>query len=763
MTHITIKNKSYSIPELILFILLALEFAFVVYCNLALTPATLDNDAAKVFTHAIEMWNNKTIFIPHWVNETMLELDTALIFAVPLYALTGDIIISFGLSNIIILLMFYFFMSSILKRMGESLSTVLISCALITIPYSFGQLLYFDMMFFSGAFYGIKILLPFMIIYLLTDPAGQSLNPRTKRGPLFYIVFVLSVIFSLLFSISSGPYTLLCVIAPITVCYIWIAFGKMNTVKDIFSKWLISFDSIILYVEILAALIGIVIGIIGNVDSSGSSMGVIEYGDFTDNFLWIIEGFVEMAGATPYESVDLLSPAGITALSHYAIALIAIVCFIALFITGFKRVFMGREMERSGDSVCSDDPECSGDFLCGGNPECSGDSGVMYNRHLGYNYLYVMFAWNLMVVIVCPIGINCRYELMSIISAIPLMTILMRGFILSIKGSLRRTICRFVLSALFVVVALTSDYRVLQDDCRPAMAANNTKYEHVIEILHSLPENQIFLLDDEGRAEVLRVLDHKSGKEYLAYMFCDKGVSVHDYYASHTDASFFEDDHILIVDEYVTDFNDLPAYISSLYEEIDNYQGVHIYRASVNKMDGAAGYENNAHSIDYFYTNGYEITNGTISDADGSLEVVGNGEVAVTSPRMANNAKTLDIVVEYSLMQGSAAGNSDSDINSDGLIAKVSDSTGSSDGNADSNAGGSGDADSNTDGDGALGTVALLDSESGALLAEGAIKAADTRLLLTDIDVSGAHNVILKITVAGGAAVKLERVEYTAR
>lgn len=686
MKQIIFKSKKYSICEIIILFLTFIEFVFVVYCNLCRIPITLDNDAAKVFTHAIEMWNSKTIFIPNWVNETMLELDTALIFAVPIYAVTGDIIISFGISNIIILLLFYFFICAILKRMEQPLSIQLICCALITIPYSFGQLLYFNMMFFSGAFYGIKILLPIMLIWLLT-------YPHAKHNIGFYIVFSLSTVFSFLFSISSGPYTLLCIIAPITVCYIWLEIDRMDSIKSIFSKWLARLNNAILYVQIIASLAGIIVGMLMHVDSTGSDIGVAEYGDFTDGFLWMIEGFIEISGAAPYDSVNVLTLAGITAISHYAIALLAIVSFVSLFLLGFKRFLFSES--HSQDSV----------------------------KQIGeFQYLYILFAWNLIVIIICPVGINCRYELMNIIPALILSPIIVREFIEKIDGEVRRTVCRFALLVLFIVVAITSDYRIMKNDCRPDMATNNIKYESVIDILHTLPEKQIFLLDDEGRAEVLRALDYKSDKEYLAYMFCDSGVSVHDYYASHTDASFFDDDHLLIVDDYVTDINNLPPYLLSLYEEIADYQGVHIYRAHTNRMDGVAGYEANPHSVDYFYTKGYEIETGSLSGDDGSLNVIGNGEVAVSSPWLINNADSLSVTLNYS------ADNSASD------VASLNNSS--------------------------IGSITVTNPETGELLADGTINATDSSVALDNIDVSSAYYVLVRITVNDGAQVSLNSLVY---
>ena len=202
--HLKTKFR-FTLPELALFVLLLAEFCFVAYANFRLIERTLDCDSAMLMTHAAEMWHTKHVFIPSWVMETMLEIDTALLPAVPLYALFGNIYTAFGLANILVLLAYWFFFCSLLKRMGQSRTARLASCVLVTIPWSFGQLLYFNMMFFSGGYYGIKVLLPLMLIWLLT-------TKKEDRGALFYVIFALTTFFSFAFSISTGPYSLICVV-----------------------------------------------------------------------------------------------------------------------------------------------------------------------------------------------------------------------------------------------------------------------------------------------------------------------------------------------------------------------------------------------------------------------------------------------------------------------------------------------------------------------------------------------------------------------
>lgn len=604
-------GHKYKWTEVALFVALLLEFAFVVFVNLTKIPATLDNDSAKLFTHAIEIWNSKQIFIPTWVNETMLELDTALFFAVPIYGICKNIYIAFGLSNILILLIYYFFFASLLKRMKQSLAVRLVSCLLLTIPYSFGQLLYFDMMFFAGGFYGIKILLPLMLIWLMT-------TPNEERKAIFWIATAFATIFSFVFSVSTGPYSLLCGIAPVVLCYIWFAISEMKKGKELFSGWLFGIRNLILYAQGIAALAGIYVGSKMQVDSTGSTMEIIDNHRFIENAQFLLADFFEQMGAFPEHAVKIMSVKGISSFAHFVLALLALIALIGMVARYFKRLKHTDEVAES---------------------------------QLGAYYMVIVFLWNLLVLLVCEIMGGSRYLLMGLVPMVPLLVVFYRELVMRVQGIVQRGALHTVVACLVAVVALLSNYTVLADDCFPPMAFENQKYDEVIKILNNYPQKQVFLLNDMGMSEYLRVYDYKSGREYLAYMNNDGGVFVHDYYESRTDASFFAQDHLLLVDEYFGSIEELPEYLKNCYTEVDSYQNLTLYQADVNRMDGASGYASNEHSIDYCYTPGYEIKYGELTE-DGSLLVDGNGEVCASSPWLSCAAKRIGVTLDYEVEEG---------------------------------------------------------------------------------------------------------------
>lgn len=594
--------------EALLGLIVLAQFAFVCFVNLTRIPATLDNDSAKIITHAVEIFRTGQIFIPNWVNETMLELDTTLLPALLFYGITGDIFVSFGLGNILILLAFDFFFVSILRRMRQNLSVQLITCGLLSIPYSFGQLLYFDMMFFAGGFYGLKVLLPVMIVWLLTTPSG-------KRKVGFYIVLVITTGLSLICGISTGPYILICGILPIVICYVWFAIGNLQKEKELISKWLINPRSLILYVQGIANLLGIYINLKKNVDSTGTSMKILNINEFTDNALKIVSGFFENFGAYPYEKVTAASTAGIGSAIHFLVAILALIAVIGIIKKYFKNLRATVQL----------DPTQAAPY-----------------------YFTVGFLVNLFVLLMCPVDGSCRYQLMGLVPMFPLIVIYYKDFLLFIQSKVQRSVLLF---GVFIVILLTtglSDLTVLQDKCYPEMAFTNQKYEKLLPSIDSTPGTQVFLVNDTGMAETLRALDYKSGREYLTYITSKNGVFVYDYYEDHTEASVFNQRHYLIIDEYMASLDELPVYMQNLYEPVDSYQNLHLYVADVNPMDGVSGFAMHKDSIDYPYTPGYTVYYGAFKE-DGRLYAEGTGEVCVSSPYMGY-ADSLNITVECEVL-----------------------------------------------------------------------------------------------------------------
>lgn len=204
--------KNMSWHERLCLAVLAIQIIFIAYTNFFLIPDTLDNDAAKLFLHTIEIWDNKKIFLPNWANQTTLEIDCASLLALPFYGIFRNIYTAFGFSNLIFCFLYIYILSILLKRTGLKLITRIILYIFMLIPFSFGQLLYYNMLFFAGGQYVVKVIVPLMYIIVLTS---DEIGIREKA------IGIISIILTFIMGISSGPYVLASGIAPVILGFLY--------------------------------------------------------------------------------------------------------------------------------------------------------------------------------------------------------------------------------------------------------------------------------------------------------------------------------------------------------------------------------------------------------------------------------------------------------------------------------------------------------------------------------------------------------------
>lgn len=292
--------------------ILLVQIFLVAFCNLALSERNIDCDSAKIYVHAIEMWRNRKIVIPDWSHLTTLELDCSLLFAVPLYGLTGNIYLSFGISNLIILFLFVW---TIFELFPSKVEYALLCANLVCIPYGIGQLDYFNMMFFNYSPYAFKVLLPLMLIVLLINTEGSK--KVDKKAFLF-----ISVYFILLFitSFSSGIYAFVSGIFPVFVGYL---------AYKMYYRQKISVKAVTYCVGTLfSTVIGFFMNLVYDINAKGNSMELcsINNGELKDNISSCVLGMFELFRGVAYDNVKILSFAGIDILARMFFVLLMLIC-----------------------------------------------------------------------------------------------------------------------------------------------------------------------------------------------------------------------------------------------------------------------------------------------------------------------------------------------------------------------------------------------------------------------------------------------------
>ena len=214
--------------KMALAILLAIQFFLISFSNITLIDRNLDCDTGNLFNHISEIWRQKSILLPDWDYLTTLEWDCSSIFALPFYAVTQNIVLSFGLSNILFLGCFLCIIFFLFR--GEDLLYPLLCTNLLIIPFRIGMLDYYNMLFFGGGQYIIKVSIPLLlaglILHLNNQQAKEHLSISIKLLMAGYLgLFLLS-------SMSSGVYVTVCGVFPVFAAYIGYKFLKWERMPN---------------------------------------------------------------------------------------------------------------------------------------------------------------------------------------------------------------------------------------------------------------------------------------------------------------------------------------------------------------------------------------------------------------------------------------------------------------------------------------------------------------------------------------------------
>lgn len=213
-------------------ILLFLQFILTAYCNLFLLEKYIDCDTAKMFVHIREMWEQKEIFLTGWSYITTAEFDCGSLLALPLYGLTDNIFLAYGLANTIFCGLYIWTIFFLFR--GQKIVYSLLAGNLILIPYTMGMLDYFNMMFFNGTQYIIKTLCPLMLVAILLQierEQNRAEKIRLSAETVFFIVMFMVLLF--VTSLSSGVYVMACGILPVIIAYSFYHFGIWKKIPNI--------------------------------------------------------------------------------------------------------------------------------------------------------------------------------------------------------------------------------------------------------------------------------------------------------------------------------------------------------------------------------------------------------------------------------------------------------------------------------------------------------------------------------------------------
>ncbi len=524
------KNLKFKLDLSLIFkVAIIIQVLFIAYTNIFMLRDVLDNDQAKLFVHVAKMWDTGHIVIPNWSYMASLEFDCASIFALPIYGITKNIILSFGIANIFIVIMYIFVINELLTATAFP---ALPRCAAIfaaLIPYSFGQLFYYQMLFFGGSMYCMKTIIPLMTMTVLLYDDGFTVKKLILSILLFFLSFATAF--------SVGVFVLINGILPVFAVYL-LCGRKICKEKILYMA-----------ATLLSVLIGIFLNKVMGLNM-GMGTGLISADQLIKALSDMVVSLPEMMGGVTYANPFALSFTGLSTATK-ALFTIGMLLFIIVFsVIRVRRFIYSKETSSR---------ELFGLFVMG------------------------VCAVNVFIVLMTGLGTHARYMFMAIFSLLILYTAEVSDKLSKVENGKKIITPIFVWIMMLVVMAVSSDVYVMKDRPYPNDRYDIDKIDHVINIVKDCPENSIVCLYDTNAAELLRALDMNSGKLYVTLTDLNPpdgstGFAAHDYYESASDPEVIGGDPLVLINSNMGSITEIEEKYGYKYEEVGSYQIYTVYR-----------------------------------------------------------------------------------------------------------------------------------------------------------------------------------------
>ncbi len=601
--------------------LLAAQFLYIVFLNLFKCHAWLDHDASMLYRHTMYMWEQKKYVLPFYQEETFLHIDTSCLLAMPLYGLTHDIFLAYGISNVVFLTLTLWVMYDLLRKLCVKEAYRYVAMLIYLIPFRVGLVQYTNMLFYECSFYNVCILVTLLAIDLFLYP--DDTDGRAGRGK-YIALMVLYAFFTMLTAFSRGTYVLLVSLIPIILCYgleVVLSEEGLGHIKR--SKLVVTAVTVVSYA------IGLLVSHITGYAPKVTGYSLVLPRDMFDNFTAVFWGHLSIFAdrAEP----EVMSPEGIRMLIIIAFAF----AVIALLIFNLKHVF--REEENSN----------------------------------ALRYLTIIYVWNIFVLGLTDNSSGDwayqeRYLFTGYVPLILSVPVAMDYFDKVSRKLLSKTLL-ILTAALVLVTAAISDHGVIR-----SFRANAEVLQGIHEVLDYAKANgvdTVFFLNDDNAG--LLSLSLEPSLRVVSIETHDDGTyafrSRENYMCAH-DRAYYGDENILAVTWNQQPENVLSEYQLSSYQYVGDVKDYHLYHAGSNKFDDRSGFPLNDNvmdeSIDYCYTEGYRY----LGDIDlyGYLETTGVDNYVLLSPLLdapyAGCSVTLDYESGHKTGEEDSAAGNDNDV-----------------------------------------------------------------------------------------------------
>lgn len=552
-----VKNRKWI--EVILLLVLLVQFLITIYFNLMLLENHMGHDSSWSYLKAALMWNEKTITSDMWVEQTNIFLDSSMPLASFIYGLTGMLLPSYGLANIIILMLILICIDGIMRKMNIELKGRLFALNLIICPYLTNgfncrnDLGYFNDLISGPAFYSLRALIVLLIIREFI-----FIKNKGKIGLLGIITFFLCA----LSGASSGIFIIIMILLPYLLYQIECMLIENNV------KILLKREAVYGYLCCISVFLGKYFAAnILKIEAIDETRTWTPLSKLWTNIGAVFQGFMKLLNVLPVEetNVAILTDEGIYRLFPLAIFIVVILSF----------VYAGRKIAK----------------------DIKTEEGII-------QFIINIVACNFIIFSL----FNARYgakifEERYLICTFMAIVLLVAYYIQNLKVN-------HIYSTLICIVLLVS------------LIGNNyvSDKKYIETTNESWQMDEIYQIVSEGDAELIyfwgnspflplarsmRVYDLE--RVYKLIMDNGKGYYHWGDYKYYDNNEDYKGTTYLVVDKANSD---VPEHILCQYELVKELNYVLIYRSESNPIDIYAGFTGDV-SFDYPYSTGVRLRNGT--------------------------------------------------------------------------------------------------------------------------------------------------------
>ena len=200
--------------ESVLVAIAIIQLSVLVYFNIKLLGNHMGFDSSWTYLKSALIWKEKSLNSPIWTDQTSVFFDSSMILATLLYGVTGNLFVSYGTANIIVLALILVAVWKILdslniKRNSRLVAINMIICPYLTNGFNIGNDLgYFNDLLSGPAFYSLRVLIILIIVF-------EFIHIKQKKHIDLLGYFSLALCF--LAGTSSGIFIIIMIFLPYVI------------------------------------------------------------------------------------------------------------------------------------------------------------------------------------------------------------------------------------------------------------------------------------------------------------------------------------------------------------------------------------------------------------------------------------------------------------------------------------------------------------------------------------------------------------------